>query len=195
MRATTDELRIGHGVPDDKGQPLEPEEQPADRVLGVPVNVTLGHGPGEGTPIDRPMPARVTVESTAGEMAAEFSEQCHLCAHWDQALFQRERRSYDPQEQDRQRAIVLELSGPEALDLVLRGRADSILDASFGRCRALSHYSPDGRLDTFARAFCPTVTPDGYPIRKAFTARQDSRQDATHIRDRILLTAEGKGAT
>lgn len=195
MKATTDELRIGHGIPDDKGQPLEPEEQPVDRVLGTDIAVTLGHGPGEGTPIDRPLPGRVIVESTAGEMAAEFSEQCHLCAHWDQALFRAERVAYDPREQDRQRAIVLELSGPEALDLVLRGRADSILDASFGRCRALSHYSPDGRLDTFARAYCPSVTPDGYPIRKAFTPRREARADATQIRDRILLTAEGKGAS
>lgn len=195
MKAITDEFRIGHGIPDDKGQPLEPEEQPVDHVLGTMLPVTLGNAPGEGTPIETPMRGRVTVESTAGEMAAELTEQCYLCAHWDPVLFRAERRTYDAREQDRQRAIAVEVSGPEALDIILRARADAILDASFGRCRALSHYSPDGRLDTFARAYCPSATMDGTPIPKAFTAHADARRDAVQIRDKILLTASGRGAT
>src|SRR5512136_2378121 len=134
MKATSDELRIGHGIPDDKGQPLEPEEQPVDRVLGTDVLVTLGSAPGKGTPINRPMSGRVTVESTAGEMAAEFSEQCRLCTHWDQATFRSQWPNYDPAERDVQRALALEVSGVDALSAILRQRADSILFASLGRC-------------------------------------------------------------
>ena len=192
MKATSEELKIGHGYREEDGTPLEPEAQPVDRVLSTPIGVTVGHGPGQGTPIDASLRGNVTIESTAGEMAAEFTERCHLCKHWDQQTFQRARPNYPPAYQDRQRAIVLELAGPEALDLVLRQRADSILDAAFGRCQALSHYSPDGVLDTFAQAFCPSVSPDGYPIPRAFTPRREAERDRTTIRDKILLTASGK---
>jgi hypothetical protein len=192
VKATSDDLIIGHGITDDHGQRLEAEEQPVDRKLATVLPVSLGNGPGDGKLINVPMRGHVTVESTAGEIAAEFSRRCELCVHWDQATYQRERRSYDVDELNEQRASVLELASAAQLSAVGREHADAILDASLGRCQALSSYSPDGRLDIHAHASCPVVSPTGQSIPAAFKPRPEMRRAATTIRDRILLAAEGK---
>lgn len=192
MKATNDELIIGHGIPDEKGQPLDPEEQPVDRRLSTALPVTLGNAPGEGKLISLPMRSNVTVETTAGEIAAEFSRRCELCAHWDQATYRRERRTYDPDELNEQRASVLEIASAKQISDLATAHADAILDASLGRCHALSHYSPDGRLDIHAHASCPPTGPTGQKIPAAFAPRHDAKKITEQIRDRILLTAAGK---
>jgi hypothetical protein len=193
MKATTDELRIGHGIPDEKGQPLEPEEQPVDRVIGTILPVTLGNAPGEGAPVETPMRGRVTVEGTALDAAVEFTEQCYLCEHWDQAAYRdaRQRGLYAPSYLDEQRVHVLELASADELDQFERDRADKILDVTHGRCRVLSELLHD-MIDSHARAHCPAADAQGNPLENMFKARREARGDVVQIRDRILLTASGR---
>ena len=187
-----DELRIGYGCREENGTKVEPEEQPVDHSVSAQLPVTLGSKPGEGTQMQVTMRGAVTDQITAGAAVEKFSRQCHLCGHWDQQMYQRERPAYAPEELDEQRAAALDLASPAQLVGLAVQRADEILDASFGRCRALSHYSPDGRLDTHAQACCPSTVPGVGEIDSAFTPRRDARRDVTGIRDRILQTAAGR---
>lgn len=194
MKALADTLQIGFGHRDADGTQLEPEEQPVDRILSAPLPVTLGNAPGEGTPMDVVMRGNVRAETTAGEVVELLGEACLYCAHWDSALYQRERPSYPIDDLNEQRAMILETATSEELASVPRERldfADVILDASMGRCHALSHLSPDGKLDTHARACCPANDPSGNPLPKCFKARPEARRTIAGIRDRILRTAAG----
>ena len=195
MKALDETIKIGHGIPDDRGTKLEPEEQPVDRVIDSTAAVTLGNAPGEGEQITQPLRVTVTDEMTADDAVDVFTRQCQFCMHWDQSTYRRERRLYDQEELDEQRAGVLEVASPRELarfgETALKN-ADAVLDATLGRCQALSQFSPDGVLDTHARAFCPASDPDGNAIPIAFKPRPDAQRTVISIRDRILKTASGK---
>ena len=200
MKAITDEVRIGHGIPDDKGQPLEPEEQPVDRIITTLGKVTYGNAPGQGTPVNMPVRASVTAELTANELAADFATQCEFCANWDPEGYRRDRMAgvITSDELDDQRANVLELANAAELDSFARDRADLILYETLGRCNALTELCkpilPAEALPIYmhVRGGCPQYLPDGTRISSLFKPRPDARRTVTGIRDRILNTASGK---
>lgn len=64
---------------DEKGDKLEPEERPAQRLLDVSERVQLTNGQKtEGS-----IRMQVSIEMSAGEIAAGFSSPCMLCKNFD----------------------------------------------------------------------------------------------------------------
>lgn len=84
MEIRSDHLVIQHYDRDLEGNPVEPEQQPATRILGVDGPTSLG-----ATPTGKELTTTVELSDTAGQFAQGFRSQCHLCRHFQPEAAQR----------------------------------------------------------------------------------------------------------
>lgn len=193
MKTTGDEFTIGHGIRDERGEKLEPEEQPVRRTLTTTADVTGGTVVQEaGSPSMR---ASVSVDLDATEAATLLAESCQFCANWSQAEWRRDRTLLESTavgraDLDRIRVQAIDLDPSSILDDSQRQSADPILDC-MGKCMAISEIVNDG-IYSHPLATCPSTLPNGSPLPHLFTPHRDARREVTRIRDRVLLTAAGK---
>lgn len=73
-----EEIRVSNVTHDEKGDRLEPEAVPAERV--VIGEAALLHG---GNPIDGGVKTETVIASTAGALAATVRNPCKACKHFD----------------------------------------------------------------------------------------------------------------
>lgn len=198
MKILDDKIHVGHGYRDDAGQPLEPEEQPAARVIESVAEVdagkhaqtvadALGHAPA--------MRMRVTQDMDALGAVEYLSRQCCLCRWWSVEAWDRDRRQLAQSGDGRRfldgiRAQVL------ALDPKLASAADGDDPAlnGIGRCAALSDLA-SAPIYTHPQACCPESGPGGEPLDDLFRPRDGATREPDKIRDRILGAASGASLT
>lgn len=78
----SDVTQIASGVTDDKGQKLEPEEQPARRILGTHIDANYGQAI-----VGKGLRSSVMLYDTAQQFALEAKSECRLCKHWNKRLW------------------------------------------------------------------------------------------------------------
>lgn len=78
MKIRQDLLRVRSNPYDDRGEKIEPEQQPAQRVLTTDAEVSMQGGAAVGT-----LPTQIVYETTAGELARAMRHPCFSCKNFD----------------------------------------------------------------------------------------------------------------
>lgn len=140
MEIKRDDLKIGTAPVDVTGTPLEPEQAPAERILGMDLPLTAG-----GVVVSRGVPGQVSVAiEGVGELATNFRKRCALCKYFDhpygQKVLQNMRDTKDPgwaSMLEKYRAAV----GASLEEYEDQDEADRALDlamSNLGLCRAIT---------------------------------------------------------
>ena len=206
MEIKSDSLNISTADRNEKGTQIDPEERPAERVLGIDVPITLSNGQTvsaytHGEVADK-KDGTVNINGTAIEFAEGYRGRCRLCKHFDNPQFRRWK--HDVQlSTDKDRRGVLDflrsklLSDGYAAVIDSHQGPDGDLDVEhalmeFGFCRVLSHAYNDMFI-VWPDAGCPTEDPTGKPIDPApFSPRDsDAQREGDAGYDSILKAAQG----
>ena len=194
MDIKSDTLQVLPVTHSPDGKPLEPEERPAQRVLGVAVAPTGHIVPGQ--PVTIGVPTTINIEGTAGEFAQGFRHQCQSCIHFSPAAWQTLRAKWENSPDLIERKFVNGIRGM----LLSSGNAqlaerhmgqDEELDVehalqAMGLCRALTeifsdHYRQFAPQIIHPLGGCPAQPgPSGEDLTQLFTPknRQAARAGA-----------------
>jgi hypothetical protein len=205
LRIKSDLLKVRMLPHDDAGQKIEPEQQPAARVMtvdgGAPVNMR-----GNEKQIGQ-IPAQIIAETTALDAANAFRSKCFQCANFDQKAWAKLRliwgNSSDPE-------IFKKLNGVRAF--LLGCRNEEMMRRSIGRdedfdvehaiatqlgiCQPLTEINGDGVIIVSAIGTCPdhVISPTN-PLGLFEPKDRDHEKIGSQNFDKIMMMAAGKAPT
>lgn len=198
MKNLGDRIDVAHGVREDDGTKLEPEQQPVRRTIATEAEATHGDNVAGG------MTAAVTIDMDAAEAVDVLAHTCQRCANWRPEEWPSVRRQLAATKEgqdtlDRVRAQILGLVEIDEDDLTQGSTIVEHVMATFGLCGALTEiesaiskvYAP---IITFPTATCPSNDSAGRPLPPCFTPRAaEQRREVNAVRDSILSAAQGRG--
>lgn len=200
LKIKADVLRIRNSALNAKGEKLEPEQQPAQRVLVTEFDASMQGGPKKGA-----IKGEVVYESTAGQLAAAIRNPCWSCSHFDKVAWKRLHSAWGdptaPIDSRKQlngiRAALLETSNAQIIEKSQTQEGDMDVEHAMGLlgiCRPLTEIdgnpvivSPKGGCPD---SVCTPSQPDGFFRPKD---RAVERSNASNY-DTILNLARGKKA-
>lgn len=198
MRIRADLLRVRSLPYDDKGQPIEPEQQPAQRVFQTDSPAGLQGGPVQGT-----IPTEIIYETTAGHMAGAMRNPCFSCARFDRRAWRKLlERWNDPtapmhlrEYLNQFRAALLQTKNAKLYEKHESQEGDLDVEhalATLGVCHAFSEIRNDVAV-VYPTSACPddvcTATqPAGFYVPKD----KQSERMGSQVFDRIMAMAQGK---
>lgn len=201
MKRTSDTLEVAH-VPG-----LEPEEQPARRVIGSEAEVAIGSAPANARATPLRLPVRITDEMSVAEATAALGTRCALCRHWRRDEWSRLRRVWsDPSNHVgaqllntmRGQLLGLDLAQLPELSALDNGPESPDVEhalASLGICTALTEIIGEA-IVTAAESACPKEEgPKGEDLSKCFKPRMrsdDTRRAFSTLYDSIMKIASGR---
>jgi hypothetical protein len=193
------------GVPDTAAK-LEPEEAPVRRTLETTAPATNKDGSpvigADGRQVI--IPAYVTTDMQAGEVARNLSTLCQYCKFMDRTAWHRVKAKLETQKEgfrqlNQLRSVFLELGAGElpAHEVIANGDFDVEHALSvLGVCQVQTEIFRD-LVVVHPQAGCPAegaCGPGGEPLHDLFKPRVDGegRAQRTAIYDSILKTAAGE---
>ena len=204
MEIKDDVIKVSTATEDAKGQPIEPEEHPAEHSLIMEAPLTFG-----GETIAQ-MPGSFDYLTDAGSLAIGLRDRCELCIHWSVERWRQLRRGLEFSNKMDQRQYVnqvrynleqyLPISEREKHIDAQTGEVDleAVLD-SMGLCNALTEimskaYKALYPFTTFGMCGCPDMmAPDGTSLAGNFKPRDtEAAQAAAKTYDNILKMALGE---
>lgn len=193
MKIKADLLRISNATHDQKGNKLEPEERPAERVLVTELGVT-STDPNALPDAKQGIRGEIAVQTTAGELAQSFKSMCFSCRHFDQKAWLLLRRKWEHGtiEEQRQlnsvRAALIDTQNADVQSMVAAAEEEGDIDAALstmGICRAITEAIREPMI-VHATATCPENMP-------YFQAKDvQAEKNASAAFDDIMRRAQGK---
>jgi hypothetical protein len=202
MEIKGDRIEVATGATDEKGRLLEPEAQPARRVIDVKGNVQLSGGQQLGDTI----PTRFVVEGDdTVTWAKALMGLCKRCIHFDNPSWRRhiaENEIADAMEDrlelNKMRAYLMETQSIELQDA--HASMDGDMDVehalhSMGICRAMTEIYRE-RCVVHPLGGCPPADqpgPHGEDLSKLFKPRDaEAVKSGASKYDAILRAAQGR---
>ncbi len=200
MKIKDEKIAIRHEPIHEDGTPVEPEEQPAARVIESEVEASERGGQVIGA-----LPAQVIIEGTAGAIAAQMRKLCASCVHFKRARWQKFVRAHDSLTAslaDRElinsvRGQLLMTGNAEVTEMHVTDHPENDFDVehalmSLGFCEALTEHKKE-QIVVHPLSSCPIEVasperPDGfYKVRN-----RDAEREMSVAYDNIMQTAAGK---
>lgn len=213
MKIKTELLSIQRYPTMPDGTPVEPEQQPAARIIETEAQAKMR----DGGPVIGALPARFIMETTAGEAAQKARSMCRSCKHFkrkawidyvkaaDHPMSNMDHRrvinevrfAIEAQQSDEVRAMHT-ITNPQT------GEADFDTEhalRSMGFCAALGEIAKD-EIVVHPLGSCPTEQKVGDKMVPIATPERptglyepkslEAEREATKEYDRIMATAAGK---
>lgn len=205
MELRADTITVVPATHDPDGKPLEPEQAPAVRSIGVTTPLTFN----SGQLIRQDMPASFDYETTAGEIAVGLRYSCAGCIHFNQRRWQTLKHDCEWNGDIEKRRWVNEVRSAIESSLPEREREKHIDEQSgeldvehammaLGVCDALTEewsrkFNQSFPVLLFPLCGCPDVDPLGAPQAPPFQPRDRSAaRAAAKAYDGMLGMARGK---
>lgn len=195
MKIKNDLLRIQASDYDERGQRLEPEEKPAERILPVDAPVS-GQLDGQ---LKGNLRATVNVQGTVGQFAMQVRQLCAGCRWFDPRAFQEYRRANElskakQKEMNAIRAALLETGVAdfdESNPLDVKDVEAQL--ASMGICRAITEAMRDPMI-VHPESTCPEEyrsqsSPEGFYV----PLNMETEKIGSAAFDQVMRQATGKG--
>ena len=200
MEIKSDRIEVAAGVRDPKtDQLLEPEQQPARRILTTDAAISLSGSGATG----QSLASEISVEGEALEWAKAVCGLCHRCLHFDQDGWRKYLRhvaaagSLDERNMiNKIRAYLVTTSNAELQSIHSGNDGMDVEDAlnSLGICRALTEIFNDMTVLHF-KGGCPPEEkrgPKGEVLHNLFSPRDAEAEKANVSNyDRIMRAACG----
>lgn len=187
MKIEGEKIEIAHVPYDDKGDKLEPEQQPARRLLYSPVDTKFDGGTDTG----HQMSTFISVEMTAEELAQGIAKPCRACRHFNKkaALEWYNRAQQTPAGIEILRQFAAEHPN---LDELGPERAFGIM----GVCNPMSELARETML-VHPDSTCPETVRDwdGQACKFGSHFVPDDRteeKNSSTVKDQIMRKAEGR---
>lgn len=197
MKIKSDMLRIRTVPFDDKGQKMEPEQQPVQRVIHTDSPATMRNGQMVGT-----LPTNIVMDTTVAEMVPGMRRPCFSCKHFDRRnwkeLFRLWSEPTAPIEKRRElnaiRAALLETNNAE-----IQHRHDSeegmMVEhaiSTLGICRPLTEIDKNPVI-VYPKACCPAnlITADK-PHGLYEPKNKDNERMGSQTFDNLMKAARGE---
>ena len=210
MKIKRDVLQIASGAMAVDGTKLEPEQQPARRVVTVDAPVALGqgtHGQNVGS-----MPVQIVTESqNAGDLAEAMTHLCGNCKWFRNQEWIRDLKNADspmaPMEQRRAineiRGALLSTQNANLADMHTGQDGDLDVEAALhqlGYCKALYEFNKnrgesneDATVLVHPLSCCPADIRKHNPPGGFFVAKDnEAKRVGGKNKDRIMRQAQGK---
>lgn len=177
------------------GEKLEPEEKPAQRILGTHAPVEHGQGPmavGVGS-----MPTQVIVEAPAIELAKGAREMCMGCKNFDNRawfeLFRAKSSTISGREELEQLCEFLGFTNNGEIFMDGEGEVDLAETLkNCGICHPLTEVLGEP-LIVSPISSCPKTLADGRPFESCFEpASNEAEKRGTAVFDAVMRQAQGK---
>lgn len=199
MKIKADLLRIRTTPFDDKGDKVEPEAQPMQRVIQTDANVGMQGGGQVGS-----IPTEIQYETTVGEYAQGARHQCFTCKHFSRDAWKKLFSMWnDPTASiDKRKALNgIRAALLQTNNATLADRSTNPMDGDFdvehavallGVCKPLTELRKDVVI-VYPMSSCPPevcskTNPDGlYESRNKELDRVGSQEF-----DRIMRVAQGR---
>ena len=197
MKIKNDMIKIQTAAMDAQGNKLEPEAQPAARVISTDANVNGTNQKALGA-----LNSEIVLQTTAGEIANGVRRQCFQCKHFDTDAFRQYRRNCEvsPHMDKRREINAIRAALLETQNVRIAERhvdKDGEMDAEhalqfLGICHPLTEIHSDAvvvyPIGTCPDEVCTPSQPNGLFTPKSSEA---DRQSAKSF-DEIMLRAAGK---
>lgn len=198
MKIKADLLRVRSVPVDDKGQKMEPEAQPAQRILKTDSEVTTRDGKKLGS-----IPTDIVYETSAGELAQAMRHPCFQCKHFDQKAWFKLFRSWtDPgapkamrEQLNAIRAALLTTNNAKLADQHVSQEGDMDVEhalSQLGICRVLTEVHNDAIIvhptGGCPPEICTPTQPDGFYEAKD----KDADRLGSQTFDNVMKLATGK---
>lgn len=197
MKIKNDLLKIHSTAMDEDGRKLEPEAQPAARVISTEVGAAMQSGQKVGG-----IRAEIVVDTNVADLSAGVRRMCFGCKHFDNAAWVRSYKKLDRstdmtkrQAINQIRAALLTTSNAALSDIHADGEGDIDTEsalAAMGKCQALSENFNDDYI-VHPLACCPddvitAAMPQGFfqPRDRKMAAERSKAYDL------LLRKAQGK---
>jgi hypothetical protein len=184
---TNEVLQVKPVAEDDAGNPLEPEQRPAQHSMGFLPSIRMTTG--EEVKGQFQNENRIEIEKTAGTFAMEFRHRCRHCKHWDHKGFQD------------LWAKIKDSQEPEAFRVksFLMGvfQENGFNGQEFGICQAQSALFQE-TIPYHYEGGCPigSAGPDGSVLADMFQPRDNASEEAgARSYDAVLSAAEGQNTS
>lgn len=202
LRIKSDLLKVRNLPHDDAGQKIDPEQQPARRVMtvegGAPVDMSMDRGRQIGS-----IPAEIIAETTAGEVANTLRSRCFQCANFDTEAWKKLRliwgNSSDPETFKKLNGVRMALLATTNPEIARRSEGqDGDFDvehaiAQLGICRPLSEINKDGVVIVSPISTCPDNVCSPTNPRGLFEPKDKAHEKiGSAAYDQILNMAAGK---
>lgn len=186
MEIKRDTLTVGGLIADERGDKVEPEQQPVVRVLDVATAVSGTSGETLGA-----LPGRIQQIQSAGVFAQDLRSKCVNCTHFDRRGFAAVRRKLTStldglRQLNELRASLLESGNATIADLHEAEDGDRDVEGALsmmGLCRALGELARDD-VAVHPLANCP----EGYDLFKPRDGAADKAGAAAY--DHIMHLAQ-----
>ena len=200
LRIKSDLLKVRHVPFDLKGDKVEPEAQPAARVISTDSEVTMNmRGNSVGA-----IPTQIIAETTAGEVAETMRAKCFLCKRFDSKAWNQIRKLWGNsadkdtfEKLNKIRYALLTMRNNEALSPSIDRGGDLDVEhalAQLGICQPLTELNRDlvivSPLSTCPDNVCTKDNPKGLFVPKD---KEHERLGNTAF-DKIMRMAEGKAS-
>lgn len=196
MKIKADLLRIGHGALSPKGEKLEPEEKPVERVLVTDFDANMKSGQHVGS-----IPGSIHYRDTAGDFAQKMRSQCWSCKHFNNDAWRAYRRSVelsDSMERRRElnaiRAALLDTGNAQIQERHTSQEGDMDVEHALsvlGICKAMTETFQDPvivyPIGTCPDDVCGPTNPSGLFVPKDI----DSEKAGNSAFDQIMRRAQG----
>ena len=197
MKINNDLLKIHSTAMDEDGRRLEPEAQPAARVISTEIGAAMQSGQKVGG-----IRAEIIADTSVADLSAGIRRMCFGCKHFDNAAWQRSYKKLDRstdmtkrQAINQIRAALLTTSNATLSDIHSDGEGDIDTEsalAAMGKCQALSAQFDDDYI-VHPLACCPDeVITAGSP--QGFFEPRDRQmaKERNKAYDLLLRKAQGK---
>lgn len=135
MKIKQDFFQVARGVRDERGDLLEPEQQPAVRVVTTDAPAS-GHGTGEHL---GSMPAAIEVHDHAQSFAQRMRSLCATCVHFNNKAWQRLKQHWETTNEGEQilngmRAALMETGNVAMHDMMTAEDGDIDVEHGLSMC-------------------------------------------------------------
>lgn len=198
MKIKADLLRVRSLPYDDKGNKIEPEQQPVQRIFKTESDAGLQGGPTVGK-----IATDIIYETNVGAMAGAMRNPCFSCKHFDRRAWrQLLARWNDPltpiaerQELNGVRAALLGTKNAKIQEKHVSQEGDMDVEhalSTLGICHAFTELNSNV-LIVYPTATCPETVcgptqPNGFYVAKD----RDSEKMGSAVFDRVMRLATGK---
>lgn len=194
MIVKNDLLRVQASNYDERGQRLEPEEKPAERILPVDAPVT-GQLDGQ---VKGHLPTTINIQGTVAQFAQRVRQLCAGCKWFDQRAFQqyrcvKELSKEKQREMNAIRAALLETGVADVDDANPMDAMDVEAQlASMGICRAITEVMREPMI-VHPESSCPEeYRTDSQPDGFYTPLNIDTEKIGSAAFDQVMRQATGK---